>query len=345
MRMIIRELVAALFFYQAFGVVPNLLTALVEKFKHPLTILDIDDTEIDAADYLSRTNHVLVIFSASPYKIEKLSTISNKSQLTIFNTNFSDTILEKLSLCEHFDIVFVGRKFFSEPERLLYIMSALRKMSQYIIITCDGPISQATIRALQPIIIREFKDGLEVIIEGDAQRLQQRNIFWPLGETGKDYTIISNFDSKYLVKTGDALDRIKTDWKPGINLLTFIAFGGIRPTYSEILQQLKMLAKIKHSDWRASNIVVSGATLSMIDFEETRDNFTSEEAVNAQIELTLFMLKCATFEQRMEAYIKNCLLPCFRSEKIYLGHKSIYVQENMPSVQTIISKLSSLTSV
>ena len=84
-------------------------------------------------------------------------------------------------------------------------------------------------------------------------------------------TIQSTFTEKKLVKKTPYHKNVLTsDWKPGINLITFKMYHGIYPERSTVKKALSAIKYVWHNDWAMHNMILQGNSLTLIDYGDPR---------------------------------------------------------------------------
>jgi hypothetical protein len=78
--------------------------------------------------------------------------------------------------------------------------------------------------------------------------------------------ITSTYHEKLLHKTYGP-NPVKSQWMPGINLVTFKMLQGAIPSATQLCQEIDRLFYIPHLDWMPNNIIVQGNQLQLIDFD------------------------------------------------------------------------------
>lgn len=84
------------------------------------------------------------------------------------------------------------------------------------------------------------------------------------------YPVNSTFEEKIIYKP--RIDKT-IDWKKGINLWTFKNMNGVYPSKDVIRQEIKRLSGFAHSDFVPWNMIIQGASLDLIDWDD--NNFPS----------------------------------------------------------------------
>lgn len=171
-------------------------------------------------------------------------------------------LLHYLSECEHFDLLIVR----DIPNVATY-MPLFALLADHIF------IEQADTKQLPEDAIRINESLWYYPSESNSlHRLKWNGAI----ADKKQYHIISTFNEKLLIKRDQTVE-----WLPGINLTTFVYMYGIYPTNRMIRKQLKKFKNIVHNDLVLSNVIVQGAHITPIDFDDTRRSARKKRTIHA----------------------------------------------------------------
>lgn len=226
--------------------------------------------------------------------------------------NITAKDLQRLSECEHFDVVLAldGTIAWFEKDHEL-IFELIKKLGDHIIIeTPFVEVSSYTKSYLDLTSQYIVRKGSMMIHETSLQKSKYdkpyahshmyllenprntlKRTHWTRGHQTDEYRIESTFENKFLLKYPD---WSKHQWIRGINLLTFVMLEGSYPTRPHIAQQLnnvkQTLRDIGHTDIRICNFIIQGNNIAPIDCDDPRGNTPKNPDISiAQIIDQLYM--------------------------------------------------------
>ena len=105
------------------------------------------------------------------------------------------------------------------------------------------------------------------LLESEKKQLVRKH--WLAPETNDHYTITSNYETKTITKWPPHAETLKVyDWKPGINLLTFLMYNGAYPSREKIEEAVRDIQDPFHNDWTVNNMILQGNRISLIDWDD-----------------------------------------------------------------------------
>jgi hypothetical protein len=105
------------------------------------------------------------------------------------------------------------------------------------------------------------------LLELEKKSLERKH--WLAAKTGNQYLIRSNYEAKTITKWPPHADGVKVyNWKPGINLLTYLMYNGTYPTRKKLEAAIRNIRNPAHNDWTVNNMIVQGNRLSLIDWDD-----------------------------------------------------------------------------
>lgn len=259
----------------------TILQGMLSRYTRPFTMLDIGARQgyfsLRAAYNYPQSVFVMIEDNtlAKYYPNSNLLDICIKNKelhnIILFNKEIIEDDLQRLSECEHFDLVVAFDLFSSYKNDWRNIIEKILNLGDNILI--EVPNEQVDLKAYlksnRLALLWKFENSDIWFFEGQKNLLLRRHWLRPLTST---LAIESNYESKKLIKDYDKI--VITDWVPGINLVTFKMCSGIYPTCETIGKGVRALKEIVHSDWLAHNMIVQGNTLTMIDCNDPRHDNT-----------------------------------------------------------------------
>jgi len=105
------------------------------------------------------------------------------------------------------------------------------------------------------------------LLESEKTQLVRKH--WLAPETNDKYRITSNYETKTITKWPPHAETMKVyDWKPGINLITFLMYNGAYPSREKIEEAVKDIQDTSHNDWTVNNMILHGDQASLIDWDD-----------------------------------------------------------------------------
>jgi SAM-dependent methyltransferase len=293
----------------------DMIKAALPPYTRPFTLLDIGAaqgffgtrfaSEIDGccSVMIDNGDDLLPVLSANALPF----TIGLKRQLT-------EGDLEDLADCEHFDVVLALSFLHHLPDPGRALRAVLR-MGEEVFIEVPGPDDPKACgdshEWLEDLV--RVQDGVRCLgvtashtTAGVTRRLyhirrQKSTLNTPyLGARANGATlpmrlhqIITTPDVKIWNVPEKQDARV---WFPGINLQTYLTFGGVYPPRARVAEIVEReieralfgqgdvgLAGVKHNDVRPWNVVISGELVTLIDFSDPRQ--APEDDRQAMIDL------------------------------------------------------------
>jgi hypothetical protein len=178
--------------------------------------------------------------------------------------------LQRLSECEHFDLVFS----FCAIERAEFdwksLIDAMLKLGDHLLLEVMNTQVQAQNYLLQCGAHAMVTLSVSTIYYIACNKKTLKRKTW-LRTLESKINIKSTFTEKKLIKKTPYHDNILTsNWKPGINLITFKMYHGVYPTTAMVKKALTSIEYVWHNDWAMHNIIVQGDSLSLIDYGDPR---------------------------------------------------------------------------
>lgn len=266
----------------------QIIKKILDKYQRPFTMLDIGASQ---GYYSFRTafnyNCVCVMIEGNnrfypligSQLLDLCKANTSLKNIILLNKQIVTSDLQRLSECEHFDVVLAMNIIHWFPEKWQEIIDSILDMGDNIIIELP-PKEQI------PEIFEKIENYLKTknfSILGYAPRHSNPNLnttFYLIESYKKEiirktwissrlckniYEITSNFSEKYLIKHINNEQSVKAPWLTGINLLTFKMYNGAYPEKKELKEKLSSIADPSHNDWMINNMILQGNKISLID--------------------------------------------------------------------------------
>ena len=268
------------------------LQQFLQNYKRPFTVLILGD---NGHEYLERASKDFPkgIFVLVTDK-ETQSSI-NSDNISILKFPIKYRYLNIMNKCEHFDVIcYVASEFDQE------VFHSIQKMADYLFL--DHKVNRELLFDIKGLTsegageINSESDSYMLLNTDNEGILERRSVVWPNPSlfnssdwyhaihsyednkiimsleksTSKIYKILSNFKLKKLIKS-QKQGQLTTEWRPGINLVTFLFFNGVYPTkpfLSELILKMGKQGKFYDSDLTPANIILTGTKLNQIDFNK-----------------------------------------------------------------------------
>lgn len=201
--------------------------------------------------------------------------------------------LKRLGECEHFDVVLALNVIHWFPKQWKQMISAIIDLGSDIIVETpplENEISEECLEIRKSII--EYLETLDSHVIGRVPRHTSPdlmcNIYHIRGKRdrlvrktwicspnqGNTHRILTNYKQKVLTKKIACFDSEyqSSEWKPGINLITYIMYHGTYPTRNAVVNMMWKLRNVPHNDWMVNNMILQGKKLCFIDFNDPNHN-------------------------------------------------------------------------
>ncbi len=266
----------------------SLLKKYLNKFKRPFTMITLG-SEWNGYSSFKAANiyHDSVFVVTENQSLLFLCQQQLLHNLILLTESLNKNNLKILSQCEDFDIIFVPDLIKTFQKESKAVLNEIINLGFLIFITIPKK------KKLQNDDQYKLIDEIEAyLLELSAIKLEcndpnyEENFYllersknyllrktWDRGlHSEKSHRIESNYVEKKLIKNNKNLKgiTIESEWKPGINLITFKMLQGVFPIKEKIIENLYSLRTILHNDWVINNMIIQGNKLSLIDFDDPR---------------------------------------------------------------------------
>ena len=210
--------------------------------------------------------------------------------IILLNKQIIPEDLQRLSECENFSVVIAFNIIHWFGSRWKEVTDAILDMGDNIIIETP-PQEDFASREINLIrksieeylVFRNAKilgevprhtsaDTMSRIYHIESENTKIKRSSWFHPKNGVDrYTITSNYEAKTITKRQTYLPDLRvSDWKPGINLSTFLMYNGAHPSRKKIKAAIKHIKDYDHNDWTVNNMILQGNKLTLIDWNDQK---------------------------------------------------------------------------
>lgn len=267
---------------------------ILKNYERPFTVLNLDAQcgyySFSIARDFPATCIMVEEKNAAP--LLELCELNNSLQsLILLNKDLSHQELERLSECEHFDVILALDVLNTSTHNWQEIIDTVLQMGDHIFIEfqehkdhhsdykeqMDYLTKQGgTILAHLPRTKKSHRTN--ILMHFSRSKTILRRKYWTYKRYARDddFVISSNFTTKKMhKKKGNQI----IDWHPGINLLTFKNLNGIYPRKEIIREKLLAFKHIKHTDLHIWNVIIQGNTLIPIDGDDRKLHYNPKYTV------------------------------------------------------------------
>jgi hypothetical protein len=196
--------------------------------------------------------------------------------------------LQRLSECEYFDVVLALNIIHWFGSRWREVTDAILHMGNNIIVETPPQEASASQEAnfvrksIEEYLVfrnakilgkapRHTSDGKMstiYLVESEKTRIERKSWFHRK-DVDDHHTIVSSYKLKKITKKPPRVSHLQeNDWKPGINLVTFLMYNGIYPSREKITAAIERIQDNDHNDWTVNNMILQGDKLSLIDWND-----------------------------------------------------------------------------
>lgn len=274
----------------------SIIQSFLDQYKRSFTLLDVNANKGYYSLKAARDYDVMcVMIEANNDILEICKSRGDLNNIVLLNIYSTPAILQHLGECEHFDVILAmnGLRDFGEQWR-----DAFEKMfglGDYLIVGVSS-----SDKDVEEYIIARGGQNIGTVFNGRDECITIYSIAlsnnylkrkaWLRSSMPRDglYRIESSFTHKQLVKpaTWPDGDLKTTSWIAGINLCTFKMCYGAYPTTEQLKNNLLTLKDVNHTDWLINNMIMQGATLTLIDNDDPLSKrYFSEALLHAHLEM------------------------------------------------------------
>ncbi len=275
----------------------NIIKKVLNKYNRPFDMLDIGASQ---GYYSFRTAHdydcVCVMIEGKnpeyPMVGEQLLDLckanASLENIILLNKQVILEDLQKLGECEAFDVVLALNIIHWFGSRWKEVTDAILNIGYNIIVEIPPQedlagqeanlirksieeylvFRKAKILGKAPRHTSDNKMSTIYLIKSEKTKLERKSWFHPQN-TDDDHLIASNYQLKTITKKPPRVDDLQVNnWKPGINLATFLMYNGSYPSKEKISVLIKSIQDKDHNDWTINNMVLQGNKLVLIDWND-----------------------------------------------------------------------------
>ena len=276
-----------------------------KKFNRPISVLDLGAAEGYFTFRLAEDfDGVFVAVESNPErKLLELCKKNNDPKVLLLNKQMNLKNLKNIKEVQHFDIVLALNIIHHFDEPFQDVLETLVSMSSFCFLEHPNSLENESTKNSQrldtekldlekfkPILLNKNPSGL-----GNSLNKKLERNLWLLQNTqsktidrgwrgaskyteefgpGNQISIKSNFNE---INVDYGLRDEKRNWIQGIDLRTFLEYGGVYPTNKKIINLIDNL-KIKNAkDLGPHNLILNGEHLFLIDQDDKLDAVNTKE--------------------------------------------------------------------
>ena len=168
---------------------------------------------------------------------------------------------EKLSNCEHFDVVVLNDYPFTRD--YLKVIKILQNCTFEMFFSCSKKYLSNFLKTKANVVC-ESRDRYLLHLFGKDHEIKR--LTWLTDKCNFiSYNIDVNYKKKVFRKTYMSKGTLSYDFKPGINIVTFKMLEGVSPSVFTLKQELLKISNVPHKDWHIFNMIVQNSKLAFID--------------------------------------------------------------------------------
>jgi hypothetical protein len=206
-------------------------------------------------------------------------------RVILLDHTFTRADFDQLAAVEHFDMVLAMSVMHHFDGTWEQILGTFRSLGDHLVVetahepaACGRHITESTVIPEDAVMLGTCPSHLDGsprpiwTVSTPRTTLRRSYIGTPLTDCA--VTIESSFTSKTAVKHGQ-----RYDWHPGINLRTWLTFGGVWPERRHVHRAIREHAPTgRHGDIRVHNIILGGDRVAFIDALDPRRDVTDDIA-------------------------------------------------------------------
>ena len=275
----------------------NIIKKILNKYSRPFDMLDIGASQ---GYYSFRTAYdydcvCVMIEGKNPeypmvgkQLLDLCKANDSLENIILLNKQVILEDLQKLSECEAFDVVLALNIIHWFGSRWKEVTDAILNIGYNIIVETPPQedlagqeanfirksieeylvFRNAKILGKAPRHTSDNKMSIIYLIESEKTKIERKSWFHPKN-TDDDHIVASNYGLKTITKKPPRVSALQVnDWKPGINLATFLMYNGAYPSEEKINALIKSIQDNDHNDWTVNNMILQGSKLVLIDWND-----------------------------------------------------------------------------
>lgn len=260
--MLYKLLISCLFFCSAHAWLDEACTFL-EQYKRDVTVMVIGSINQQQHDALQNSfvvaDSTLVLWDT---KQEQERDFLSQNNVLLMQKMCTQEQIQRFAECEHVDLIII-------PDVSIFPFDAVVALRIFTVAA-----SYVFIGGDYDLVMR-LKDRCNnhsytchgytdkcIWLSLHATKKTLRRHYWIVPTKKRLHDVYSSFTEK---KIYSKTRKTTTQWKSGVNLLTFLMLGGVMPDLTTICEQIVQLSKTPHNDFSLWNIIISGNYLRAID--------------------------------------------------------------------------------
>jgi hypothetical protein len=276
----------------------SIVNRVLGHFHRPFTVLDVGAAQgyfsFRGAELYPQSVFVMLEGSNAIYPLisEQLFSICSLNRhldnVIWLNRSIHVQEMEVLSRCEHFDAILLLNILHWFPNDWKPLLHSFMKMGYLLIIEVppaeealppDSKAVRQAIHSYLSLISRQVIEGVPrhndlslkttyyIVENGNLSELKAVSFLH--SDVGKrQHSIYTDYERKVLYKKDryPPFTSFTSDWKPGINFITYLMFNGSFPSRAELACNLPL--DQMHRDWMPNNMIIKGKEVYLIDLDD-----------------------------------------------------------------------------
>lgn len=261
----------------------------IGRYERPLTVLEVrggnlEPYSVEAIRVNSDVSYNILFFEPSNKIISTIKRERPKSLTVMSPKRLKASMIHKLSRCEQPDLVIVDAvpKYFKDATD--DFITLFLSVGDYLAVDIQPEdIEMFDAHKDSPLLLemvphKNGDGGFLAFFKTEKKGLPVPR--WTSSCKSNDikYFVQSSFSSKSMFKKDL---KTRSTWHKGINLMTFVYLDGVYPSDGVIVSEAKALSRLNHNDLVMGNLLIQGAKLKAIDFNDKRHDISVERCLDA----------------------------------------------------------------
>lgn len=264
--MLYRLLISCLFFCSAHAWLDDVCEFL-QQYQRDVTVMIIGSISKLQHDILQNSfvykDSTLVIWDTNK---EQDSSFLLQKNVLLLRSSCTEEKLRHFAECEHVDLLVIpdSHVLLFDAAKLLYWLTVA---SSYVFINGDDIVKSIKEKKYYHTYTYYNQGEGSLCVSLNAARKTLRRHYWIVLKQKRLHDVLSSFFEK---KVYSKVRKKETEWKSGINLLTFLILDGVFPNLITICDELLVWSTIPLNDFTLWNLVIRGNYLHAIDRDDER---------------------------------------------------------------------------